>query len=202
MNPTTQPPQGVNNPTPGIQTTGTNASDPKPTTSMFSNPSTTSNPPQTTAPGGATGASTNMFSNQPTNTQPSGAGGSTSLFNTQATTSENPTGTATAGATARPQPATTTGSSALFSGGAGARLTTPAGTTTANTAPTQPQPGPATQSKEELENSLLMNKYLSDVMNKWKDTMKEQVEEFQKVAVDIRKNEAEMIKHHQLVHLD
>lgn len=44
-----------------------------------------------------------------------------------------------------------------------------------------------------------MNKYLNDVMKKWRETMKEQVEEFQKVAVDIRKNESDLVKNHQLV---
>jgi hypothetical protein len=46
-----------------------------------------------------------------------------------------------------------------------------------------------------------MNKYLSEVMKKWRETMKEQIDEFQKVAVDIRKNEADLIKNHQLVPL-
>lgn len=49
------------------------------------------------------------------------------------------------------------------------------------------------------DTKLLMNKYLSDVMKKWRETMKEQIDEFQKVAVDIRRNEADLIKNHQLV---
>lgn len=48
-------------------------------------------------------------------------------------------------------------------------------------------------------NKLLLNKYLSELMTKWKESMKEQVDDFQKIAVEIRKNESELIKNHTLV---
>ena len=45
----------------------------------------------------------------------------------------------------------------------------------------------------------MKNRYLSELMKEWKDSIKSQVEDFQSIAVDIRTNEAELIKNHQFV---
>jgi len=101
-----------------------------------------------------------------------------------ATTGPTTTGNLFGGGTTTTAGAGTSTTSGLFGGGA---------STTTGAKPDE--------KKRDADTELLMNSYLSTVLNKWKDTMKDQVEEFQKVAVDIRKNEAELIKNHQLVRL-
>ena len=141
--------------------------------------------PTTTAAGTATGglvapnpgpSAPSMFSNNQ---------------NTAPTVPANPNATAPANAgqfRATPTVATGATGGGLFSQGA----TAGAGAV-GNTAPKE-------EKKRDSESELLLNSYLSQVLTKWRENMKDQVEEFQKVAVDIRKNEAELVKNHQLIY--